>query len=205
MRWILSSLLNIAAIAMISATLAISSPSSAHEQGVASPQLPQLPNLFGGTFSLVDHNGVPRTDHDFLGKFQLINFGYTNCPDICPTGLMTISTVMDSLEHEANRVQPLFITVDPARDTPERLKAYVGKFHPRLIGLSGSEAQVRKVAKAYRIHRSKVIVDNTETGYLANHTPTIFLMAPDGKFITLFPHGTEPQFMVDAIRRHMTN
>jgi len=205
MRRIPSSLLHIAAIAIILATVAISSPSSAHEKGVASPQLPQLSTLFGGAFSLVDHDGRSRTDRDFLGKFQLINFGYMNCPDICPTGLTNLATALDSLEHAGNRVQPLFITIDPARDTPEKLKAYVRNFHPRLIGLTGSEAQIRKAAKAYRIHRSKVIVDNSETGYLATHTPTIFLMAPDGKFLTLFPHDTEPQFMVDTIRRHMAN
>ncbi|MBL6951888.1 MAG: SCO family protein [Alphaproteobacteria bacterium] len=169
-----------------------------------SPPPAGLSALFGGPFSLMDHSGRPRTDKDFPGKFLLINFGYTRCPDICPLDLSTLAAALDMLEQAGERVQPLFITIDPARDKPAVLQGYVFKFHPRLIGLGGSEAQISRVAKAYRVHRSKVMVDDAPPqDYMASHSSLTFLMAPNGSFVTMFPHGTKPEFMADAIRRYI--
>ena len=107
-------------------------------------QAKKFPALFGGSFTLIDHEGRKRTDRDFSGRFVLIYFGYTYCPDICPTGLQTLSTALDLLGERAEKIQPLFVSVDPERDTPEMLKSYVVNFHPRLLGLTGSEQQVRE-------------------------------------------------------------
>ena len=197
----------LAGLAFLAAvTIVLPSNAQAQVQGAApsGPARPDLAALFGGPFSLIDHDGRPRTEQDFRGRFLLVNFGYTHCPDICPLGLSTVAAALDRLEQNGERVQPLFITIDPARDKSAVLRDYVRKFHPRLIGLGGSEAQIRRVAKAYRVHRSKVIVADAPPGdYLASHTSLTYLMAPDGKFVTMFPHGAKPQFMADAIRRHV--
>ncbi len=163
-----------------------------------------LPISFGGPFTLVDHQGRERTDKDFKGRYLLVYFGYTFCPNICPTGLQTLSSALDLLGEEAARVQPLFVSVDPERDKPEILKSFVAQFHPRLIGLTGSEKQVRDVARAYRIFRGKVVVaDEPKDEYLVTHTPTTFLMGPDGKFVTLFPHDTDAEVIAKALKRYL--
>ncbi len=191
-------------ISLVAVAVVANQGSSAARGKVSAPPSTEVPALFGGAFALVDHDGMGRTDRDFRGRFMLVFFGYTHCPNICGTGLATMATALDGLAGDARRVQPLFITVDPARDRPERLKSYVSRFHPRLIGLTGNEAQVRAAAKAYRVHRSKVLLPGAPPeDYLANHTSLTYLMGPDGKFVTLFPHGTEPEVMAAAIRRHM--
>lgn len=163
-----------------------------------------LPISFGGPFTLVDHQGRERSDKDFKGRYLLVYFGYTFCPNICPTGLQTLSSALDLLGEGAARVQPLFVSVDPDRDKPEILKSFVAQFHPRLIGLTGSEKQVRDVARAYRIFRGKVVVaDEPKDEYLVTHTPTTFLMGPDGKFVTLFPHDTDAEVMAKALKRYL--
>ncbi len=165
---------------------------------------PDMKNLFGGGFELVDHSGNTVSDQDFTGRYMLIYFGYTFCPDICPTGLSTMATALDLLEKDASGIQPLFVTIDPERDTPAVLKDYVAAFHPRLVGLSGSEAQVASVAKKYRIHRSKVLeADKPRDEYLVNHSSLTYLMGPDGSFLTIFPHGTKAEFMVTAVRKYL--
>lgn len=174
--------------------------------GAGGDAVPSLPITFGGPFQLVDHAGRPRTDADFRGRFMLIYFGYTYCPDVCPLGLAAMADALGRLGDGAERVQPIFITVDPARDTAEQLADYVGHFHPRLVGLTGSEAQVRAAAKAYRVHRRKVPLPDASgggDGYLVDHGSITYLMGPGGGFVTLFPHGTDPAFMADAIRRYL--
>ncbi len=163
-----------------------------------------LPISFGGPFTLVDHQGRERSDKDFQGRYLLVYFGYTFCPDICPTGLQTLSSALDLLGERASRVQPLFVSVDPDRDKPEILKSFVDQFHQRLIGLTGSEKQVRNVARAYRIFRGKVVIaDEPKDEYLVTHTPTTFLMGPDGKFVTLFPHDTDAEVIAKALKRYL--
>lgn len=169
--------------------------------GSAAQDAAPLPNLFGGPFSLIDQDGVRRTDMDFHGRHMLVYFGYTYCPDICPTGLATIAGALDLLGPAAESVQPVFVTVDPERDTPEVLKDYVAQFHPRLIGLSGSEAETQAVARAYRLHRAKVPVDGAD--YLVTHSSITYLMDGDGAFVTLFPHGTDAERMAKVLRTYL--
>lgn len=166
--------------------------------GAAKP----FPISFGGPFSLIDHNGVARTDRDFRGRFLLVFFGYAHCSDICPTGLQRMADALDLLGGDGARVQPIFITVDPARDTAQVLKSYVAAFHPRLVGLTGSEAQVRAAARAYKVHRRK-LRDPDGGAYLVDHSSITYLMGPDGAFVTLFPHNAKAAFMARAIRRYV--
>lgn len=176
-------------------------------QSLAPPLLKDMdfPIIFGGPFSLIDHRGRKRTDKDFQGRFVLITFGYTYCPDICPTGLQTMGQALDLVGAKAAEIQPVFVSIDPERDHPEVLKGYVANFHPRLIGLTGTEKQVRAVARRYRLHRGKVFLpDAPKDEYLVSHTPTTFLMGPDGKFVTLFPYGTEPGVMAKALVRYIS-
>lgn len=182
-------------------SVAVVSPSGA----APAPKVPEMGKLFGGSFELVDQDGKTFTDKDLLGSYSLIYFGYTYCPDICPTSLSLVATALDELGEKANKIQPVFITIDPGRDRPEHLKDYVSAFHPRMIGLSGTEAQVKQVAKAYRVHRTKVLEkDKPVDEYLVNHSSITYLMGPDGNFLTMFPHGTDPAFMVKAMEKYLT-
>ena len=158
----------------------------------------------GGPFTLVDHHGKSRADEEFRGEHLLIYFGYTYCPDVCPTALSDMALVMDALGDEAAKLRPMFITVDPSRDTPERLKLYVANFHPKLVGLTGSETAVAAAAKAYRVYFAK---SNTEAGsgeYLMDHTSIIYLMGPDGRYLTHFSHGVTAETMAKRIREKLS-
>ena len=173
----------------------------------AQPTLPLLSNIFGGPFSLIDQDGHPRTDRDFRGKYMLIFFGYTFCPTICPVNLQHGADAMAALGNKADQVVPIFISIDPARDTPRVLKDYLANFGRRYIGLTGSEQQIAKVAKAYRIHRRKVLPEGTasKNDYLVDHSSITYLMGPDGKFITLFPHNTPGAVMARRITRYLAS
>jgi protein SCO1 len=129
------------------------------------------PVSFGGPFALVDHAGRRVTDQDFRGSWLLVQFGYTGCPDLCPLGLDTLAGALDLLgPAAAPQVRPLFVTVDPARDTPTALAGFVPAFHPRLLGLTGNEPEIRAVAKAYRVHRRKVLPNPARPDdYLIDH------------------------------------
>lgn len=174
--------------------------------GVSEPAVPMPFNkLFGGPFELVDHEGVTRTDRDFHGRHVLIYFGYTYCPDICPASLQEMATALDQLGEAGREVQPLFVSIDPGRDTPMILKDYVAQFGERFIGLSGSEAAIRKLAKAYRLHRVKVVPDWSQGGddYLVDHSSLTFLLGPNGKVLTLFPHNTPAGTMAMRLRPYL--
>jgi protein SCO1/2 len=112
--------------------------------------------LVGGPFTLTDHNGKRVTDKDFRGKFMVVFFGFTNCPDVCPTALQVMAAALDKLGANAERVTPVFISIDPEHDKPAQLASYVASFHPRLVGLTGSQAEIDAVAKAYRVYVKKV-------------------------------------------------
>lgn len=157
----------------------------------------------GGPFSLVDHNGRRVTDQDYRGRYMLVFFGFTFCPDICPTALQVASEALEKLGARGDRVTPILITVDPERDTPDQLKSYVSSFHPRLVGLTGTEADTAAAAKAYRAYWRKVKDDKSSAGYTFDHTSIIYLMGPDGKFITHFTHATSPDAMAAGIARHL--
>ena len=154
----------------------------------------------GGPFTLMDHTGRVVTDTDFAGKYRLIFFGYTYCPDICPTELQTIGQVMDQLGDDEVLVQPLFITIDPARDTPAVLAGYVKLFHPAILGLTGTKEQIAAVAKAYRVYYARSTGAAGTDGYMMDHSTFAYLMAPDGTFISVFAKGTSAEQMVAAIR-----
>jgi protein SCO1/2 len=156
----------------------------------------------GGPFDLMDQNGRRRTDVQFRGKLLVLYFGYTYCPDVCPADLTAISSAVALLGPAGNDVQPIFVTVDPQRDTVEHLHNYVSSFHPRLIGLTGSEHDIRKLALAYKVYFAKV-----ETGrgmpYAIDHSGFIYLVGRDGKYLGFFPPGTPPNRMVEIIQQHL--
>ncbi|MHA1524432.1 MAG: SCO family protein [Alphaproteobacteria bacterium] len=156
----------------------------------------------GGAFSLTDHTGKTVTDVDLRGRFLLVFFGYTYCPDVCPTTLQTMTDAIEMLGDQAKSVQPVFISVDPQRDTPQVLHSYVQNFHPSLIGLTGTSDQIAAVARAYRIYFAKVTQGGAgKDNYLMNHSAISYLMGPDGKFITHFSHDTTPEKIASTIRK----
>jgi cytochrome oxidase Cu insertion factor (SCO1/SenC/PrrC family) len=153
----------------------------------------------GGAFELVDQTGRTVTDREWPGKYLLVYFGYTFCPDVCPTELQKMIVALDSLpERDAARVQPLFITVDPARDTVQVMADYVAAFHPRLVGLTGSEAQVRAAAKAYRVYFAKAAGSEGED-YLMDHSSFIYLIDPNGDLADYFSPATSVEDMARAM------
>lgn len=157
----------------------------------------------GGAFALTDQFGQPRSDADFRGQLMLVFFGFTNCPDICPVELQTMSDALDLLGEAAAKVTPIFITVDPARDTPEALRDYVANFHPRLVALTGSEADIGKVAKSYRVFYAAVTGKNAPAdpaAYIMDHTAIVYLMGTDGAYITHFSPGTAAEDMARGVR-----
>jgi cytochrome oxidase Cu insertion factor (SCO1/SenC/PrrC family) len=154
----------------------------------------------GGPFELTDHTGRIRTERDFRGQLMLIYFGFTWCPDICPADLQAIGLALDKLGNDAARVQPLFVTVDPERDTAEHLAEYVKLFHPRLIGLTGSLEAIRRAAEAYKVYFAKVPVGKEANDYTVDHTAFIYLMDRDGNYLGFFPPGTSADRMVEIIR-----
>jgi cytochrome oxidase Cu insertion factor (SCO1/SenC/PrrC family) len=156
----------------------------------------------GGPFTLIDHTGKPRSDQDFRGKLMLVYFGFTYCPDVCPTDLQNIGLAIGALGEAGERVQPLFITVDPARDTPEHLKDYVPMFHPRLIGLTGDAAAIHAAAAAYRVYYAQVPLKGDD--YTVDHSSFIYLMGADGKYLGFFPPGAPPEQIVETLRRYVT-
>lgn len=157
----------------------------------------------GGPFELVDQSGHRRTDADFKGKLLIVYFGYTYCPDICPTDLTQIGLAVDKLGDLGNDVQPLFITLDPERDTPKALAQYVPMFHPRLIGLTGTPEQVRAVADSYMAYYAKY-VPSDGGAYLIDHTGVIYLIGRSGEYLGFFPPGTSADRMVEIIRQHLS-
>lgn len=142
----------------------------------------------GGPFELVDQYGAVRTDTDFRGRYMLMFFGYTWCPDICPVSLHNMTLAMEALGDEARRVQPIFVTVDPERDTVEHLRDYASYFHPSLIALTGAPAQVATMADAYGVIYERVGGDGDD--YLLNHSAFIYLMDEEGQFVRFFSHET---------------
>jgi protein SCO1/2 len=147
--------------------------------------------LIGGPFTLTDTSGKQVTDKDFRGRYMLIFFGYTHCPDICPAGLQLISAVLDNLKGKADQLAPIFVSVDPARDTPEKLGAYVKNFNPRFIGLTGTDKEIAAVAKAYKVFYNKVpSKDGDAADYSMDHTGIIYVMDPQGNFVTHFTPAT---------------
>jgi len=141
------------------------------------------PSLLGGQFTLEDGTGKQVSDRDFRGKYMLVYFGYTFCPDVCPTTLNEVADAMDRLGAKADRLQPIFITVDPKRDTPAVVKEYAAAFSPRLIGLTGTPEQIAKVAKEYRVYYAEHRTGPGPNDYSMDHSSILYLMGPDGRFV----------------------
>jgi protein SCO1/2 len=172
--------------------------------GGAGPGKPPLEGArIGGAFTLVDQDGRQVTERDFAGRYSIVYFGFANCPDVCPTDLAQIGQAMRLFEKSsparAAKVQPIFISVDPERDTPERLKEYAAAFHPRLVALTGTPQQVADAAKAYAVYYSKVPADNGS--YQMDHMRIPFLMGPDGKPIAMLPHEQNAQAIAAELDR----
>lgn len=154
----------------------------------------------GGDFTLGSADG-PVASSAFRGQVVALYFGYTYCPDVCPTSLASLGAALEKLSpEELARTQPLFISVDPERDTPARLKEYAAFFHPRLLGLTGTPAEVAAAARAYGASYARQNV-NSEGGYVVDHSSFIYLIAPDGRLAASLPHGTTPDDIAAAIRR----
>lgn len=164
--------------------------------GVRTLGTPQI----GGPFALVDDTGKPRTDADFRGRLMLVYFGYTHCPDACPTALQDIADALEKLGPAADQIAPIFVTIDPERDTVQYLKGYAEQFDPKFTALTGSAEQVAAAAKAYRVYYRKA----TDKGdYLMDHSSIVYLMGRDGKFLTHFTPDTTPDQMADTLRKYL--
>lgn len=157
----------------------------------------------GGPFSLTDHLARAVTDRDYRGKFMLVFFGYTMCPDICPTTLLDITAVMEKLGDVAGKVQPLFITIDPKRDSAGVLKEYLSSFDSRIVGLTGSPEEIQRVANAYRVFYAKF--KTGDGNYTVDHSGYIYLMDSNGKYLTHFVHGASVAAMANDIRDYINH
>lgn len=154
-----------------------------------------------GRFLLVNHFGEAVTDLDYRGKFQLITFGYTFCPDICPTTLVNMAQALKLLGASAERIQPLFVSVDPERDTPTVLREYATYFHPDIIGLTGTPDLVKRAADNFKVKYEKVVDPNRDPKlYAVDHSAGIYLMAPDGQFVAKFAHALPPDELAKRLR-----
>jgi protein SCO1 len=143
----------------------------------------------GGPFTLQNGDGQTITANSFRGQYMLVYFGYTYCPDVCPTTLSEVAGALDKLGEKAKRIQPLFITVDPARDTPAALKQYTQAFTPRLIGLTGTPEQIAKVEREYHVYAAKHVTGPGPNDYEMDHSSVLYLMGPDGRFIAPLDAG----------------
>lgn len=155
----------------------------------------------GGPFTLTDQGGKRVTDKDYAGKYLVVFFGFTNCPDICPSGLQVMSVALDKLGTKADAVQPLFITFDPTRDTPEKLAAYLKSFSPRITGLTGSEPELQGVVKAYRVYVQKVEAEHPDGPYSFDHTALFYIMGKNGEFMTHVPQTNNVDELVSALEK----
>jgi protein SCO1/2 len=158
-------------------------------------------SAIGGPFNLVDQNGEPITDADIKGRPFLVFFGYTHCPDICPTTLFDVSEVLHALGKDADRTGALFITVDPERDTPAVMKTYLSSFDPHLRGATGDNAAVDAAEKAYRVYAKKVHTENGD--YSMDHTALVYLMDKQGRFVAPFSLKRRPEDAAAELRRYL--
>jgi len=152
----------------------------------------------GGPYALIDQEGRPRASADFRGKFQLIYFGYTFCPDVCPTTLAIMAAAMDKLGPAKDRVVPIFITIDPARDKPQVMKKYLAAFGPRFVGLTGSPEEIAKVEKEYRVFARKQPLN--DGNYSMDHSSVIYLLGRDGKLISFYDEAASPDDLAKNLR-----
>ena len=156
----------------------------------------------GGPFRLVDQNGKKVSDADFRGRYMLIYFGYSFCPDVCPTTLSVMADALGKMGADAAKVVPVFITVDPDRDTSKVLKQYMAAFGPRFVGLTGDHAAIGEVEKEYRVYSRKRPLDpkNPDGNYAMDHSSVIYLVGPDGKLVSFYDEATTPEDLAQIIK-----
>ena len=158
--------------------------------------------VVGAPFTLTNPQGQRVSLTDFRGKLVLLYFGYTSCPDVCPTDLLAIAQTVKTLGKAGDQMQPVFVTLDPARDTPEVLRGYAAAFHPRLIALTGSEHEIRRVATAYKVFYEKVRIERVDQ-YLIDHSAFTFLLDRSGSYVLFFPPGTTSERMAVLVREQL--
>ncbi len=169
------------------------------------PQRSSGAALVGGPFELVMHDGTTVTNETFKGEFMLIYFGFTFCPDVCPTELQIMSAALDLIGDDADEVRPILISIDPERDTVEAMAQYVSNFHPRMTGLTGTPEQIAGAARAYRVYYERVTDPASNADYTMDHSSIIYLMDKDGRFISHFGPGTKPEKMAETIRSALSD
>jgi cytochrome oxidase Cu insertion factor (SCO1/SenC/PrrC family) len=155
----------------------------------------------GGPYTLTAQDGHSRSSADFHGKYQLIYFGYTLCPDVCPTTLAIMAAAMDKLGPTQNRIVPIFITIDPARDKPPVLKSYLGWFGPRFVGLTGTPEQITRIEREFRVYVKQQSLQGG--GYSIDHSSVIYLMGPDGKLVSVYDEASSPADLAQDIRQRL--
>lgn len=160
-----------------------------------STELQSMPGIqIGGPFSLTNQDGNLVTEKTFAGQYKLVYFGFTMCPMICPAGMLKIANTLRLMGDKADKIQPILITVDPDRDTPDMMKLYVKQFHPRFIGLTGTKADLEAVQKSYRVFAARV-EDNDMSGYTMDHSSFIYFMGPNDELIALYRDADTPQMI----------
>lgn len=159
---------------------------------------------FRADFELTDHTGIVRTEEDFAGRWLLVFFGFANCPDICPTTLAEVAAVVDGLGAQSEAVQPLFISVDPERDTPASLADYVPRFDAGIIGLTGTPDQVTRTAESFHVYYEKIVEAAAPDGYTMAHSSQLLLFDPAAGFVTTWPYGTSSEDILTDLRRYIS-
>ncbi len=200
-RWMLLIAAGLVAAAVgVSASVALFGPSASGGRAAQSGSLGSVGEaLVGGPFDLVDHRGRPVDETLLEGRLTLLYFGFTYCPDFCPTELANMVAAKDALAARGVDAQLVFVTVDPERDDQQTLSDYVTAFHPDMIGLRGSPEQVRAAAQAYRVYVQKVETPDAPDGYTMDHSTFVYAMGPDGRFITQFGYATPPERVADKL------
>ena len=189
------------------AALALAACSPSAPDTSAAPATPPLAGArIGGPFTLVDQDGQQVSDRRFAGKYRIMYFGYTFCPDVCPTDMQTIGGAMKLLEASdpalAARIVPIFVTVDPTRDTPDQLKSYAANFHPGILYLTGAPDTLKQVENEYRIYVAKVPQSGSDD-YLIDHSSVIYVMGTNGRYLAAIPAGLPPKVMAATLQRYL--
>lgn len=191
MRWRLPAILSCVIVLLVATAVALTLISRR-------PQL--IPSAgIGGTFSLIDQRGRLVTEKNYLGKPMLVFFGFTFCPDVCPTTLMEMTERLQELGADADKLNVLFVTVDPLRDTPEQLALYLSSFDPRIAGLSGGESEINSLMTKYRVYARKVPL--ADGGYTMDHTATVYMMNANGEFVGIISYGEPAESVRSKIKR----
>lgn len=155
----------------------------------------------GGPFTLTDHTGKKRALADFRGRFTLLYFGFTNCPDVCPTDLYSMSKAIEELGPDGEKVNLVFVTLDPERDTPEKLSQYISLFHPRLVALTGTPGEIRNAANLYKVYFQKTKLGEGANDYTVDHSAFVYLLNPEGRYLGFYPPNTSPYRIAQIVRQ----